>query len=167
MNPLNLAQWIEEHRGQLKPPVGNAQIWKDREFMVTIVGGPNSRKDYHIDPGEEFFYQIEGDMILRIMEDGKPRDMPIRQGEVFLLPPYVPHSPQRVANTVGMVIERVRRHDEEDHFHWYCDNCHHLLHDVHFHLTDITTQLAPVFEKFWADDEARHCKKCGQVLQKP
>ena len=106
--PLNLKGWIDEHRHLLKPPVGNAQVWKDREFIVMIVGGPNQRTDWHIDPAEEFFYQIEGDMILKIMEDGKPRDMEIKEGEIFLLPGNVPHSPQRKPNTVGLVVERAR-----------------------------------------------------------
>lgn len=105
---VNLRQWIAEHRHLLRPPVGNAQIWKDREFMVTVVAGPNRRKDYHIDPGEEFFYQLEGDITLRLIEDGQFRELPIREGEVFLLPPLVPHSPQRGPNTLGLVIERMR-----------------------------------------------------------
>src|SRR5439155_18036645 len=107
-SPFNLKAWIDENRSLLKPPVGNKMVWKDSEIQVMIVGGPNRRKDYHVDPGEEFFYQIEGDMTLRIMDEGKPRDIPIREGEIFLLPPRVPHSPQRGANTVGMVIERQR-----------------------------------------------------------
>lgn len=95
LTTINLHQWIADHRHLLRPPVGNAQIWKDREFMVTVVGGPNQRKDYHIDPGEEFFYQLEGDMTLRLIENGEFRDLPIREGEIFLLPPLVPHSPAR------------------------------------------------------------------------
>src|SRR5438128_7357508 len=107
--PLNCKRWIDEHRHLLKPPVGNAQIWEgDRDFMVTVVGGPNSRSDYHVDEGEEFFYQVEGDITLRVLEHGKPRDIPIREGEIFLLPPRIPHSPQRPPNTVGLVLERRR-----------------------------------------------------------
>ncbi|MCI0658732.1 MAG: 3-hydroxyanthranilate 3,4-dioxygenase, partial [Acidobacteria bacterium] len=102
-SPYNLKSWIEENRHLLKPPVGNKMVWKDSQIMVMIVGGPNRRKDYHVDPGEEFLYQIEGDMTLKIIEDGKPRDIVIRQGDIFLLPPWIPHSPQRSANTVGMV----------------------------------------------------------------
>jgi 3-hydroxyanthranilate 3,4-dioxygenase len=85
--PINFKQWIEEHRALLKPPVGNQQVWEDTEFIVTVVGGPNARTDFHVDEGEEFFYQLEGDITLRVMEDGKRRDIPIRAGEIFLLPP--------------------------------------------------------------------------------
>ena len=124
MKPLNFHRWIDEHRDLLKPPVGNAQIWEgDRDFMVTVVGGPNSRTDYHVNQGEEFFYQVEGDIVLRVLQHGKPVDIPIKEGEILLLPPNTPHSPQRPANTVGLVIERRRLPDEKDTFLWVCDNC--------------------------------------------
>lgn len=165
---FNLQSWIDSHRHLLKPPVGNAQIWQDREFMVTVVGGPNQRKDYHVDPGEELFYQIEGDIVLRVVDDGVPRDLRIRQGEIFLLPAYVPHSPQRPPGTIGMVVERQRRPDEEDRFQWYCEQCGELLYDTHFHLTELTTQLEPVFKAFYGGDEAlRTCAQCGTVMAPP
>ena len=103
--PFNIKKWIDENRHLLKPPVGNQQIYKGNDdFIVMVVGGPNSRKDYHYDEGEEFFYQLEGDITLKIIEDGKPRDIVIKEGEIFLLPPRVPHSPRRPANTIGLVI---------------------------------------------------------------
>lgn len=165
MLPLNLSQWIDEHRHLLRPPVGNAQVWKDREFMVTVVGGPNARKDFHVDPGEEFFHQLEGDMTLRVIEEGRAADIPIRQGEIFLLPPFVPHSPQRPANTIGMVIERVRRSDERDRFQWYCENCGQMLHEVSLYVTDLTTQLGPAFDAFYADAALHTCRNCGTKQQ--
>jgi 3-hydroxyanthranilate 3,4-dioxygenase len=167
LSPYNLKSWIEENRSLLKPPVGNKMVWKDTEFQVMIVGGPNARKDYHVDPGEEFFYQIEGDITLRIIEDGKPRDVRIRQGEIFLLPPNVPHSPQRGENTVGMVIERTRRPGEKDALRWHCEKCGTLLHEASFSLTDLGTQLKPIIEGFFADAKLRTCKKCGTVMQPP
>lgn len=167
LSTINLKGWIDEHRHLLKPPVGNALVWKDTEFQVMIVGGPNRRNDYHIDPGEELFYQVEGDMVLGVMEDGKPRDIPIREGEMLLLPPLVPHAPQRLANTVGMVVERVRTPEEKDIFRWYCDGCHAILHDAALHVTDLSTQIKPVLENFYADEKLRTCGKCGAVLQPP
>jgi len=164
--PINFKQWIEDNRALLKPPVGNRQIWTNSEFLVTVVGGPNARTDYHIDEGEEFFYQLEGDMTLRVMEDGKRRDIPIRAGEIFLLPPLVPHSPQRPANTVGLVLERKRTPDELDGFVWYCEKCNSKLYEEFFHLTDITTQLAPVFERFYANEANLTCKSCGTKMAK-
>src|ERR1700756_2375809 len=161
LSPLNIKKWIDENRHLLKPPVGNRQIWENREFMVTVVGGPNSRTDYHINEGEEFFYQVEGDMVLRVMVKGKPQDIAIREGDIFLLPGKVPHSPQRPAGTVGLVLERKRLDGELDGFVWYCRKCNHKLHEEFFHLTDIVTQLPPVFERYYADPEHQLCKNCG------
>jgi 3-hydroxyanthranilate 3,4-dioxygenase len=163
----NLSAWIEENRSLLKPPVGNKMVWSDSEFLVMVVGGPNLRKDFHIEDGEEFFYQVEGDITVRIMEDGKPRDIPIKQGEMFLLPAGIPHSPQRPANTVGLVIERQRKTGELDHLRWYCEQCGEVLHDAAFQLVDLGKQLKPVIEEFYASESQRTCKHCATVMQPP
>lgn len=165
--PINLSAWIEAHRDQLRPPVGNAQIFEERGFIVMAVAGPNSRKDFHVDEGPELFFQIEGDIVLEVVEGGERKAIPIREGELFLLPPRVPHSPQRPAGTLGLVVERSRRPEELDAFLWFCDNCGAQLHEVQVPLEDITTQLAPIFERFWADTEARTCSACGSVLEPP
>lgn len=167
-SPFNFKQWIDEHRHLLKPPVGNQVVYNDnKDFIVMVVGGPNSRKDFHFNEGEEFFYQIEGDIIVRIMEDGKPRDISIKEGEIFLLPPRTPHSPQRGANTVGLVMERYRRDGEKDGFLWFCENCSNKLYEEYFELTDIVKQLPPLMKKFYDSEELRTCKKCGAVMQRP
>lgn len=163
--PFHFAKWIDEHRHLLKPPVGNQVVYEDTEFIVMVVGGPNTRKDYHVDEGEEFFYQLEGDMTLRIMEDGAPRDVPIRAGEIFLLPPKVPHSPQRRADTVGLVIERRRREGELDRFQWYCDDCHAKIYEEAVQLSDIVAQLPPIFERFWNSEANRKCEGCGALME--
>ena len=121
--PINLKAFINQNRDLLKPPVGNKMVWQNAEFLVMVVGGPNQRKDFHVEDGEEFFFQIEGDITLRIIEGGQIREIPIREGEMFLLPPGIPHSPQRPANTVGLVIERQRADQEQDHLRWFCENC--------------------------------------------
>jgi 3-hydroxyanthranilate 3,4-dioxygenase len=161
--PIHFKKWIDENRHLLKPPVGNRQIWADREFMVTVVGGPNSRTDYHINEGEEFFYQLEGQMNLRVLVDGKPQDFPIAEGEIFLLPPRVPHSPQRPEGTIGLVLERRRLPHELDSFLWVCKNCHAELWKHSLHVTDITTQLQPVFQMYYSNPENLKCKACGTV----
>ena len=165
--PINFKSWIEENRHLLKPPVGNKLVYEDTEFIIMVVGGPNTRKDYHIDEGEEFFYQLEGGMMLRIMKHGKPEDIKINQGDIFLLPPKVPHSPQRFENTVGLVVERKRRKGELDAFQWYCDECNDLLYEEYFQLTDIVKQLPPIFEGFWNNEAVRTCKSCSAYLEKP
>lgn len=167
LHPFNLSRWIDQHRAALRPPVGNKLVFRDSEFIIMVVGGPNSRKDYHLDPGEEFFFQLEGDMLLRTVQDGQHVDVPIRAGEVLLLPPLVPHSPQRYADTVGLVIERQRRPGERDGLQWYCESCHALLYEEHFELTDIETQFPPVFERFFSSLAHRSCRQCGAVMAAP
>ena len=135
--------------------------------MVMAVGGPNQRKDFHVEDGEEFFFQVEGDIVLRIIENGAVREIPIREGEMFLLPPNIPHSPQRPANTVGLVIERRRAEDEKDHLRWFCEKCGEMLYDANFQLVDLGKQLKPIIEEFWADEKLRTCKKCGYLMAAP
>jgi 3-hydroxyanthranilate 3,4-dioxygenase len=162
--PLNFTKWIDEHRSVLKPPVGNAQIWPNTDFIVTVVGGPNVRTDYHDDPYEEFFYQLQGDMVLRILENGRPRDIPIKQGEIFLLPPHVRHSPQRpMEGSAGLVIERQRPEGTIDGFEWFCPSCWALLHRVEVQLKSIVKDLPPLFDQFYQSLDLRTCKKCGTV----
>lgn len=165
--PFNFRQWIDEHRHLLKPPVGNQCVYDDEDFIVMVVGGPNSRKDYHWDEGEELFYQIEGGITVKIQEEGKAIDVSIREGEMFLLPPRVPHNPIRGANTIGLVIERKRRKGELDGLLWFCENCNEKLYEEYFQLEDITTQFQGIFSKFYGSEELRTCKKCGTVMQPP
>ena len=166
--PFNFKKWIDEHRHLLKPPVGNQQVFKGNDdFIVMVVGGPNARKDYHYDEGEEFFYQLEGDITLKIIEDGKPVDIEIKEGEIFLLPPKVPHSPRRPANTVGLVIERYRKPGEKDGFLWFCENCGNKLYEEYADVTDIVEQLPKIMDKFWESKELRTCNVCGTVMEPP
>lgn len=161
--PFNLHGWVAEHRHLLQPPVCNQQVFEDAEFIIMVVGGPNSRDDYHYDEGEEFFYQLEGDMRLRTIQDGRRIDITIAEGDILLLPPRVPHSPQRFADTVGLVVERKRREGELDGFLWYCDNCDNLLYEEYLHVSDIVTQLPPVFDRFYDSLGNRTCDSCGAV----
>jgi 3-hydroxyanthranilate 3,4-dioxygenase len=165
--PFNLKAWIEENRHLLKPPVGNATIYQDTEFIVMIVGGPNSRKDYHYNEGEELFFQIEGNITVKIIDEGQPKDIHIQQGEMFLLPPRIPHSPQRGANTVGIVIERKRKESELDAFMWFCEACGTKLYEEFLPLTNIVTDLPIVFERYYGSESHRTCGTCGAVMQPP
>ena len=164
--PLDLQAWIEEHRHLLKPPVGNKCVY-DGDFIVMIVGGPNQRTDYHWDEGPEWFYQLEGEMILRIQEDGAVRDIPIRAGQTFLLPPRVPHSPQRMADSIGIVIERKRLPHEEDGLLWFCEQCNAKLYEEFFVLQDIEQDFPPVFDRFYSSKAHRTCKTCGHLNPAP
>ena len=162
---LDFPKWIEEHRHLLKPPVGNAQVWQTesemRDFIVTVVGGPNQRTDFHDDPYEEFFYQLKGNAFLNIMEGGKPGRIDLAEGAIFLMPPHLRHSPQRPeAGSLCLVIERTRPEGVKDGFEWYCLECHELLHRVEIQLKSIVRDLPPLFEKFYADKALRTCRGC-------
>jgi len=164
---FNFRHWIDENRHLLKPPVGNKQVFRDSEFIIMVVGGPNSRKDFHVDPGEEFFYQLEGDMLLKTVQGGKMVDVPIREGDILLLPPTVLAKRRGEGGTFGLVIERQRRPGEQDGFQWYCERCDHLLYETFEHISDIEKQLPPIFERFFNSTEHRTCGKCGNVLERP
>ena len=161
MRAFDLAGWIEAHRDQLRPPVGNARVFDDGDFIVMAVGGPNRRQDFHIDPGAELFFQVEGDMILRVEQQGVMSEVAIPQGSLFLLPPGVPHSPQRPAGTVGLVVERKRQVGELDGLRWYCEQCGQPVHEAFFALVDIATQLREAIQTWEGDASLRTCDACG------
>lgn len=163
--PLNFKKWIDENRESLKPPVGNKMVWQDADFMIMVVGS-NTRKDYHVNEGEEFFHQIEGDIVLKVVDDGQVVDIPINQGDIYLLPPKVPHSPRRPAGSVGLVVEKKRLPGQQDGFQWYCEACGTLMHEEFLKLTNIVTQLPPIFAKFY-DDEAKRLCQCGARFSDP
>ncbi len=167
MPPFNLHEWIETNRHLLKPPVGNKLLFEDSAFIVMAVGGPNSRKDFHHDPGAEFFFQIEGDIVLKTVQSGAVVDVPIRQGEIFLLPPEMPHSPRRPAGTVGIVVERRRSPDELDGFSWYCEHCGHQLFLERVPVGNIETELPAIFARFYGSIAHRTCALCGTVMLAP
>jgi 3-hydroxyanthranilate 3,4-dioxygenase len=165
--PFNFKKWIDENRHLLKPPVNNKVVYKDAEFIVMVVGGPNSRKDYHYNDSEEFFYQLEGQAIVKIQENGKAVDVPLNEGDIFLLPPKVPHNPKRFANSIGLVMERKRRENEKDGLLWFCENCNHKLYEAYFSLHDITKQFQDTFKIFYENKDLRTCKECGTIMEPP
>lgn len=167
MAPFNLQKWIDDNRDLLKPPVSNKNLYHEAgDFIVMIVGGPNARKDYHFNESEELFYQIEGDICVRIQEDGKARDIIIKEGEMFLLPGNTPHSPMRGENTVGLVIEKVRKGtDLQDGLMWFCEECNNKLHEYRFPLSNIENDFIPRFKEYYGSLELRTCKKCGHVME--
>ncbi|MDX1522259.1 MAG: 3-hydroxyanthranilate 3,4-dioxygenase [Anaerolineae bacterium] len=162
--PLNFKQWINDHRHLLKPPVGAKTVFEDSgNYMIFVVGGPNNRHDFHYNPTEEFFYQLEGDMILKIRENSQVVDVPIREDEIFLLPAKTLHSPQRKANTVGLVVE-VKRPGLKDAVYWYCEQCGQELYSTQYQFDQIGTELTPIIEQFHRDEAMRTCRQCGTVL---
>lgn len=166
-HPLNFKKWIDENRHLLKPPIGNKVVYENTEFIVMVVGGPNSRKDYHYNESEEFFYQLEGNVEVQIQDEGKAVIVAIKEGDIFLLPPKVPHNPKRGPNTIGLVMERKRRDNEKDGLLWFCEKCNNKLYEKYFPLTNIMTQFQETFKEFYGNVDLRTCKKCGNVMEPP
>lgn len=162
---FNFQRWIAENQHLLKPPVGNRFLFEEEtDMVIMVIGGPNQRTDYHDDPVEEFFYQIKGDILLKITENGDFYDVPIREGEVFYLPPHVRHSPQRpMPGSVGLVVEGNRSSEQQDAFEWFCFNCGNRVHRVELTIHDITKDLPPLFNAFYENETAKRCSECGHV----
>jgi 3-hydroxyanthranilate 3,4-dioxygenase len=167
LSVFNLKKWVEEHRHQLKPPVGNQYLYRGKDFFVMVVGGPNARNDFHVTDSEEFFYQFKGDIVVQTREGGKVVHHKVCEGDTFFIPGRVPHSPQRPPDTIGIVVERVRPPDELEHLVFYCQPCGELVCDIEFACKDIVEHFKDTMEAFWKDDRRRTCKKCGAKVPKP
>jgi 3-hydroxyanthranilate 3,4-dioxygenase len=162
---LNFDKWISEHEHLLKPPVNNKQMWeRTGDFIVMVVGGPNLRTDFHVDPYEEWFYQVRGSMHVNILTLDGPARVDVREGDMWLMPAFTPHSPQRPEpGSIGLVIERIREEGTLEKFQWYCLDCHALVYEAELQVRDIVADLPPVFQEFYADERARTCGACGAL----
>lgn len=165
--PINLMQWYEANKHLMKPPVSNRYLYNGEDFFVMLINGPNARNDFHQTNSEEFFVQLKGDIVVRIIEDGRIKDVPVREGETFFIPGNVPHSPTRPPNTLGLVVERRRPAGETEHLQFYCEKCHALVEDIEFDCKDIVDHFKQAMEEFWADPQRSTCTKCGTRVTKP
>lgn len=174
-SPLKLQKWIRDNKANLRPPVSNKQLFTDsNDAIVFVSGGPNTRNDFHVNPTEELFYQLKGDIAVRVrpLDGSKPHDVVIKEGDMFLLPRWVPHRPQRPAGTVGLIVEFPRGLDaqgraQEDALRWYCPKCDSLVHEAKWVLKKIDEDLRVIMEDFWGGpEERRTCKQCGTVIQR-
>ncbi|KAJ7083624.1 3-hydroxyanthranilic acid dioxygenase [Mycena belliarum] len=167
--PLNFPLWLKDKTHLLKPPVNNYCLYQGEDFVVMAVGGPNERNDYHVNETEEWFFQHKGGMLLRVVDDGVFRDIRIEEGEMFLLPANTPHNPVRFADTIGIVLERVRPGPAVDRLRWYCPSDAHaeptIVYEESFHATDLGTQLKTVIQRWQADEKLRTCSSCGTVME--
>lgn len=164
---FNFNKWLEEHRHELVPPVGNKNLYHESDdYIVMVVAGPNARKDYHYNETEEWFFQLEGHITVRIQEDGKPREVHLGPGDMFLCPAKTPHSPVREAGSVGLVLERKRAgRGFTDGLLWFCESCNHSLHAAYFELNNIEQDFLPHFREFYGSESLRTCGECGHVME--
>lgn len=167
---FNLMQWIEEHKEEFKYPVMNKQFYKGADDVIVFVSmGPNTRNDYHVNPTEELFYQLKGDIAVRVrpLDGTAPHDVIIREGEMWLCPRQVPHRPQRPAGTIGLIVEFPRPEGTADGLRWYCNADQHLVHEASFRLKHIDQDLHKIMDDFWNGPEAnRTCATCGTVVER-
>jgi 3-hydroxyanthranilate 3,4-dioxygenase len=163
--PFNFQRWLDKHADRLQPPVGNQQVWADADFMVTVVGGPNARSDFHDDPLEEFFWQFKGNAHLLVWDRGRYERVDLLEGDVFLMAPHVLHSPQRPEpGSRCLVVERQRPAGLTDAFQWHCAACGSLVTRAELQLADIVADLPAAYERFYASsDAARTCPQCATV----
>jgi len=159
---FNLKQWIDENRndwGQRRV------IWQDSDFIAFVTRGPNRRKDYHINPGDEIFYQLEGELNLHYLgTDRKPEMAVLKAGDLFLLPNNVPHSPRRREGSWTFVVERIRKAEEWDRFIWICENCGNKLYETTVRFDDPSNAVANATQAMKADSKLATCNDCGEVL---
>lgn len=172
---VHLKRWIKDHKSNLQPPVSNKQLYTGSDDVILFVsGGPNTRNDYHVNPTEELFYQVKGNIAVRVrpLDGSEPHDVVIKEGELFLLPRWVPHRPQRPAGTVGVIAEFPRGVDAQgnpqmDALRWYCPRCDHLVHEARWVLKKIDQDLKIIMEDFWGGPiERRTCSQCGHVIER-
>ena len=166
MKPLiafGLWKWVEENRHAFEPPVGNKVIWEDSQFTAMILRGPNARRDFHVDPSDEIFYMLKGDMTLEFLETDQRHEQVIREGEMCLVPAFTPDSPHRPPDTWGLVVEIKRKPDQTESFVWFCDRCSAKVYEATLHVADIERELKAVIEGFDGSVELRTCRRCGYV----
>lgn len=167
--PFKLDAWIEQNLPASLGAIGNKEVFKGSDFIYQIIKGPNARNDFHIDPFDEIFFQMKGHIFVHVIEDGKEKRVRIGEGEVFLLPKNIYHSPRRPPGSIGLVIERPRRNvkEELDGIAWFCPSCSNRLDQVDFWCDDIERGLREIIGAFNADAQRRTCKQCGTVLPDP
>mgnify|MGYP000945832915 CR=1 FL=1 len=163
--PRNLLGWVDANRARLKPPVNNAALYPDGNYIINMVGGGNTRTDFHHNPTEEIFHQIKGTAYIEIWDRGKFDRVDLREGDVWLMEANLHHSPQRPdPNGLCFLVELRRPKGVLDSFNWYCPRCATLVWGSSVELQDLVADLPRTFEVFYAlNDTERTCRHCGTV----
>ena len=159
---FNLRQWIDENRGNWGQ---RRVILEDSDFIAFMTRGPNRRKDYHINPGDEIFYQLEGELNLHYIDaEGKRQLALLKPGEIFLLSRNILHSPRRDDGSWTFVVERKRAPSELDRFIWPWEECGNKLYEATVHFDDPSKPVADATRALQADPGLATCKRCQTRL---
>ncbi|MBF8184504.1 3-hydroxyanthranilate 3,4-dioxygenase [Nonomuraea sp. K274] len=143
-------------------------LYPDSQYEVVLVRGPNQRNDFHVEPYDELFIQLEGTIRVDTREEGAgPHRQLVRAGELYVVPAGVAHSPLRPAGTWGLVVEIRRKPGDVEHVEWYCDRCDALIERVSMESSEMIASLGPLLDEFQASEKRRTCRKCGSVLPQP
>ncbi|KAJ1918146.1 3-hydroxyanthranilic acid dioxygenase [Mycoemilia scoparia] len=163
--PFDFHGWLKEHGHTLKPPVGNAIVAEGDDYLVMVVGGPNARSDFHLNDTEEWFYQIKGDIIVKIVDPdtNQFQEIPVKEGHMLIVPRNVPHCPIRFADTIGLVMERKRLPHQIDKMRWYCEQCNKVIYEKAFHCKDLVGDLVDIIKNYQRDEDLRKCDSCGNI----
>lgn len=162
--PKSLMGWVEKNREKMAPPVCNAAIFQDGNYIINMVGGPNTRTDFHDNPTEEIFYQVKGNAYLNIWDRGQFDRIDIKEGEIFVLPAHLIHSPQRPEPGLCLLIELPRPTGWLDSLQWYCANCATKVWRAEKQLESLVDDLPKIYDMFYATTDAeRTCPNCGTV----
>lgn len=165
---FDVLQWVHEQKKQSgdRPLMNHQMVWRDA-FIVMMFNGatPANRSDYHINASGELFYQLEGDMRCRLVEeDGTITHHVVGPGQLFYIPPFQPHLNQRDEGSVGIVIHQKRPDGAKDGMMWLCNTCGNPLHRVDYLFTELKENLKVHIRAFLADEQLRTCDKCGDVF---
>jgi 3-hydroxyanthranilate 3,4-dioxygenase len=158
---FNLRHWIDQNRGDWGQ---RRVIWQDSDFIAFVTRGPNRRKDFHINPGDEIFYQLEGELNLHYLNQDQHELAVLKAGDLFLMPRNVPHSPRRGEGSWTFVIERRREKTESDRFIWACERCGHNLYETTVRFDDPSDAVARATQAVQADSKLATCGNCGERL---
>jgi 3-hydroxyanthranilate 3,4-dioxygenase len=161
LQSFNLQKWIDDNRGDWGQ---RRVIWQDSDFIAFVTRGPNRRKDYHINPGDEIFYQLEGELNLHYLKGDKQELAVLKAGDIFLLPRNVPHSPRRADGSWTYVVERTRGQSELDRFIWPCEQCGNQLYETTVRFDDPSDAVKKATDSLRADPALATCNQCRAVL---
>jgi len=165
---VNVLDWIRRSNaaGPLKPILNFEQFWDDA-FLIRLFDGPTpkGRRDFHVNTCAEFFYQFQGELTTVVLRDGEFVTEICREGEMYWIPPLVPHLNQREIGSIGLVIHGQRQPGAKDAMVWYCEACHAELHRMEYGFEkDLRQLLRPRIQAFQRDVALRTCKACGAIL---